>query len=456
MKQTSLHGLIVDDDVDFVEDFKLLLPKWLSLDWAPSSEQARQMVDAVSYDLILLDICLDEEVNGLEFLKELKHEHPYLPVIMVTGVQEVATVVEALHLGASDYIGKHPEIEKLKISVDRALAENRWKQRYDLIAGELHAKIGELVGESPVMQRIKAEMARIASVNSNVLITGESGTGKELVARGIHQLSERSDRPFVAVNCAALSKDLIESELFGHEKGAFTGASSRRNGKFEVCGDGTLLLDEITEVPVQLQAKLLRVLQEREFERLGGNGLMPFEGRLLATTNRNPQSAVQQGFLREDLLYRLDVTSIHLPPLKDRKEDISLLADHFMRRISSEMKKEVEGLSPGARQMLTAFDWPGNVRQLANCIESAIVHLDGPLLEERHFAHIFPITSSSYRSYKDAEQHYLGEFRRNFIGSALRENDWNVSRTADSIGVTRQWLHKMMDALGISRPEHPT
>lgn len=453
MKTEAIHTLIIDDDEEFIGDFRMLLPAWLSLEWADSVEQARQIIEREDFDLILLDIGLGEGMDGLEFLQELKQGYPYLPVIMVTAIQEVDTVVEALHLGASDYIGKDPDVDKLKISVDRALAESRWRQRYDLLAEELQTRVGDLVGDSPAMRRVKDEIAKIAAVNSNVLITGHSGTGKELVARGIHQLSERRDRQFVAINCAALSKELIESELFGHEKGAFTGAVSRRIGKFELCGDGTLLLDEITEIPPDLQAKLLRVLQEREFERVGGNRLIGFAGRLLATTNRDPETAVRDGLLREDLLYRLSVTRIHLPPLKDRREDIPSLAEHFLRRMAPDMKKDIRGLSQGALRLLQSLDWPGNVRQLANCIESAIVHLDGPLLEERHFAHLFPITSSSCSSYKDAEQHYLSEFRRNFIRSALRENDWNISRTADSIGVTRQWLHRMMDSLGIVRPE---
>jgi DNA-binding NtrC family response regulator len=296
-------------------------------------------------------------------------------------------------------------------------------------------------------------MKQLATVTSNVLITGDSGTGKELVARSIHRMSPVHSHSFIAVNCPALSRELIQSELFGHERGAFTGAASRRIGKFELVGPGTLFLDEITEIPNDVQAKLLRVIQEREFERVGGNRLLPFRGRLLASTNRDPEQAVADGILRDDLFYRLNVTRIHLPPLTERRDDIPLLAKHFLRLRALEMKKTIPSMGEEAIRMLCSYEWPGNVRELANCIENALVHceddsitvddLDRCLLN-KHFT----------GTYEEAKKRFLERFQRQFLTAALKRNRGNLTKTAKEIGVTRQGLAKMLKSCGISSDEN--
>jgi len=450
MNEEKLTVLIVDDDCDFIEDFKILLPSGMTCLIAAEAEQAYENLKNNHVDVVFLDIDLGRDTDGLDILKQLKSECPYLPVIMVTADQNVATVVEAMRLGASDYIGKNPNLDNLKISINRAVSENNLKRRIEVLESELDSLVGDLIGESTAMKAVREEMARLARVRSNVLITGQSGTGKELVARGIHKLSANNGQSFIAVNCAALSRELFESELFGHEKGSFTGAVNRRIGKFELVGEGTLFLDEITEIPLELQAKLLRVLQEREFERVGGNRLQPFKGRLLASSNRDLDTAVKEQHLRQDLYYRLNVTRVHLPPLADRKEDIPLLAEHLVRIKADEMKKKLIGVSPDALELLTAYNWPGNVRELANRVENAVVYCDDSRLEAKHFRQLSAQVEAGFESYEEAKKHYLLKFQRDYISAMLASTGGNLSRTAEKMGVTRQGLSKMMKACGLN------
>jgi DNA-binding NtrC family response regulator len=345
MNDSHLCALLVDDDHVFVDDFKALLPENIMCEAAHSVNEAKDYLLNHDINVIFLDIDLGPGGDGLQFLKQVKADNPYLPVIMITAAQEVSTIVKALRMGASDYVSKSPNLENLKIAVNRAITESRLQQRFDLLESEFDGMIGDLVGESDAMRKIRREMKHLSEVLSNVMITGQSGTGKELVARGIHRLSARRNQPFIAVNCAALSRELIESELFGHERGSFTGATGRHIGKFEITGSGTLFLDEITEIPLNVQAKLLRVLQEREFERVGGNRIIKFNGRILASSNRNIEQAVRNGSLREDLLFRLNVAPIHLPPLAERRNDIPLLVNYFIKKKANELKKKVTGVS---------------------------------------------------------------------------------------------------------------
>ncbi|TFH42126.1 MAG: sigma-54-dependent Fis family transcriptional regulator, partial [Lysobacterales bacterium] len=361
MNEHPLNVLVVDDDRDFVNDFKLLLPSNMQFGVTYSAEDAMVFLATHDIDVVFLDIDLGSGADGMDLLSKIKEEWPYLVVVMITADQRVNSVVKAMQLGASDYVGKDPDLGKLKLSIDRAMSQARLQQRYDLLAKELRDRVGDLIGESDAIQSVREETVRLSQVSSNVLITGESGTGKELVARGIHRLSQHRNQPFLAVNCAALSKELIESELFGHEKGSFTGAHSRRIGKFELVGEGTLFLDEITEIPPELQAKLLRVLQEREFERVGGNNLIPFQGRLLTSSNRDITQAVKDGILREDLYYRVNVSHLHLPTLAERKDDIPILVNYFVDVKSRDMKKSVRGVSQKTLQLLSSYHWPGNV-----------------------------------------------------------------------------------------------
>ena len=449
MPDQNLTALLVDDDPEFVDDFRILLPPDIECVPARTVEDADRHMNGMHVDVVFLDIDLGTGDSGLDYLKRLKRDNPYLPVIMISADQNVQTVVSAMQLGASYYVSKSPDLNGLKIAVSRAIEESRLRQRYALLESELNTLIGDLVGESEVMRRIKGEMKRLAPVRSNVLITGQSGTGKELVARGIHRLSPQHNQPFLAVNCPALSRELIESELFGHEQGAFTGAAARRIGKCEQVGGGTLFLDEITEIPVEVQAKLLRVLQEREFERVGGNRLLPFRGRVLASTNRDLDQAVASGKLREDLLYRLNVTRIHLPPLVERRDDIPLLVDHFVRLKAREMKKAVPDVDGDAMRILQANDWPGNVRELGNCIENIMVYCDRNVIDNADLERCVLGGYAPGETYEEAKKRNFVQFQRHYLRNALRRNDGNLTRTAEDIGVTRQGLTKMLKSCGL-------
>jgi two-component system, NtrC family, response regulator AtoC len=441
--------LIVDDDREFIEDFKILLPKGSNIISTSTIDDARKVIAKSSFQVVFLDVDLGTELNGLDLLSELKTECPYLSVIMVTADHNIETIVKAMQLGASDYVGKSPDMKQLQLSINRALADNRLQKKADLLETELIGMKGKLVGNSQVMISVKEEIERLASVSSNVLVTGQSGTGKELVARGIHKLSARNDQAFIAINGAALSKDLFESELFGHEKGAFTGAISRRIGKFELVESGTLFLDEITEIPVELQAKLLRVLQEREFERVGGDHLIEFKGRLITSSNRDMNKAIEDGLLREDLYFRLNVTSVNLPPLVERKEDIPELVEHFITRTSIDMKKKIEGISDEALRMLFSYQWPGNVRELANCIENAIVHCDDTVLELHHLNQLRLSGPQTFKNYEETKKQVLLNFKREYVSILLKKNDGNISKTARQMDISRQGLLNIMDACGI-------
>ena len=445
-----LRSLLVDDDPEFAADFAALVPEWIQLAVAGTPAETLAALREADVELVFLDVDLGSGKNGLDLLEEIKREWPYVPIVMVTADRDTDTVVQALRLGASDYIGKQPDLRQLKLLVLRSLEQCRLRRHLDLVQTELSERFGDLIGESEPMRKVKEDMSRLAGVSSNVLITGPSGTGKELVARGIHQSSDRRKSPFIAVNCAALSRELIESELFGHERGSFTNAVARRIGKFEAAGNGTLLLDEITEIPIGLQAKLLRVLQEREFERVGGNRLIGFAARVLAASNRDPEQAIRAGLLRDDLFYRLNVARIALPPLAERKSDIPLLVHHFIRAKTVELKRQQVEITDEAVRALCAYHWPGNVRELANVVENALVHCDDGPLQAYHFSQCLPAEQPAFANYEDAKRHYLARFQREYISVLLRRNDGNVSQTARDMGVSRQGLIKMMESCGLS------
>jgi DNA-binding NtrC family response regulator len=449
MNESQLNILLVDDDPDFVGDFKTLIPSHIYCASVESVDRADTYLKKNDVDVVFLDIELGAGGDGLTYLQKLKTENPYLPVIMISADRAVGTVVKAMRLGASYYVGKSPKLEELKISIDRAIDENRFRRRYAMMESELNQRAGEMIGESEVMTSLRQEIDRLAQVSSSVLITGQSGTGKELVAREIHRLSPRKSESFIAVNCPALSGHLIETELFGHEKGSFTGAETRHTGKFENVGDGTLFLDEITEIPVEVQSKLLRVLQERKFERVGGHRTIYFRGRVLASSNQDIDRAVADGTFREDLLYRLNVTQIHVPPLSERKSDIPLLINYLIRIKAEEMKKRIPRIEDEAVRMLCSYDWSkNNVRELSNCIENAIVHCDDDLLKTADFTRC--ISREQFKgTYEEAKKKCLADFQRNYITVILKQCDGNISRAAEAMDVSRQGLIKMIKACGL-------
>jgi len=343
---------------------------------ASHGREALEMIQQQQIDLVVSDLHMPG-MSGLQLLETLRKEYEHLPFIMVTAQGEIKTAVEAMKLGASDYILRPFELETLEVAIDKALTLKRITQENTFLKETQQPDVTSLVGNSPPMQSLKQMIQQVAPERATVFIVGETGTGKELVAKALHEASTRKSALFVAVNCAAIPADILESELFGHEKGAFTGAVKERVGKFELANGGTLFLDEITEMPIQLQSKLLRVLQENVVEKLGGNRQIALDVRVVAATNRDPMQAVKEGKLREDLYYRLNVIQLQVPPLRERGQDVSLLADYFL------VKRQTK-LSESARVCLQQYRWPGNVRELENILERAAILAGNQAIQPQH------------------------------------------------------------------------
>ncbi|TKJ42220.1 hypothetical protein CEE37_00660 [candidate division LCP-89 bacterium B3_LCP] len=372
---SNLSILVVDDE-ELVRDFlgEALTRRSYNVDLAADGKKAKTILKNEAFDLVLTDLKMPG-VSGLDLLRFVKAHHPETQVIMMTAYGTIENAVEAMRLGAFDYITKPFTSGEIELIIDKALEHRRLVNENRFLRNELSNKyrFSSIIGQSKPMQEVFEIMKVVAPNHTTIMVEGESGTGKELVARAIHYNSLRRDKPFVKINCAALPEGLIESELFGHEKGAYTHAFTRTRGKFEQANGGTILFDEIGEMAPGLQAKLLRVLQEREFERIGGQETIQVDVRVIATTNRNLEEEVKKGRFRKDLYYRLNVISIHLPPLSRRREDIPLLTHHFLSRYCEEYNKGIEGISEEAINYLCRADWPGNVRELANRIERAVV-----------------------------------------------------------------------------------
>jgi two-component system response regulator AtoC len=367
--------LVIDDDPgvrDYLE--ALVARQGYEACAVPSGEQALRDLDRIRPDLVTLDVVL-EGMDGLETLRQLKKRLPDVPVIMLSGHGQARTIVQAMQLGATDFLRKPFEVEELELAFQKALENRALRHEVEELRGRARSEHDMLIhgGDDGQMRQVRDIVEQVADTDITVLVRGESGTGKELVARSIHQLSGRVDKPFVKVNCAALPSELLESELFGFEKGAFTGAQKRKLGKFEYANKGTIFLDEIGEMSPALQAKLLQVLQDGEFSRLGGESDVKVDTRILAATNRDLEEAVQGGEFREDLYYRLNVVTVHLPPLRERRGAIPLLVDHFLRRFAEQYGKEFKALSPSTMQRFMDYHWPGNVRELENLVRRMIV-----------------------------------------------------------------------------------
>jgi len=389
--------------------------------------------------------------EGFDLLRQIRVLQPGTPVILLTGDGSIETALNAIQQeGAYHYFEKPVDADKLRIVLDRALEFSEAKRENELLRRQLQDRgaFGELVGRSESMRSIYALIEQVAPSSASVLLTGESGTGKELVARTLHQKSPRRDKPFVAINCSAIPETLMESELFGHEKGAFTGAASRRQGCFELAHTGTLLLDEIAEMSAQLQAKLLRVIEEGAVRRLGSRKEIYVDVRILAATNRNPEEAVQSGSLREDLLYRLNVFRIALPPLKERKEDLPLLAQHLVTQLAEKHRRTARFLSPGAIQALQYHAWPGNVRELRNVLERAVIICSGEQIERHHFAP-YPIEQRVRLRNEDTITLPVGtpleELERQMIMRTLQKTKNNKTRAAALLGISLKTLHNKLN-----------
>jgi two-component system, NtrC family, response regulator AtoC len=413
-------------------------------------------------DLILLDVVLPG-TDGLAVLQTLRMERKVTPVIMLTGTKSVKAAVDAMKLGAADYLSKPFDVDELRIVIDRTLNSSELEQEVKHLRAQVVQRYAfhNLIGKSEGMQDIYAKIEQVADSRTTVLIAGESGTGKELVAKALHYNSSRRDRPFVALNCAALPETLIESELFGHEKGSFTDATARRVGHFELAHTGTLFLDEIGDLSAVTQAKLLRVIQEREFTRIGGVQPIKVDVRIVAATNRNLDELVRKGQFREDLYYRINVISLYLPPLRERSEDISLLAKHFLEKRLEEEKRPTIEFGKEALELLSRYSWPGNVRELENFVEQAFIwsqhateitpeHLPTSIKSGSRSTSLRDDTLAGRMSLEKA----VMEFEREIILDALKRTNYVQTHSANLLGISRRMLKYRMDSLGIGRPDH--
>ncbi len=445
--------LIVDDEERIRQSLSgVLQDEGYQTSEAKDGNQALKQIENDPPDLVLLDIWMPG-MDGIEVLGRIKSLHSALPVIMISGHANIELAVKATKLGAFDFIEKPLSLDKVLLTVNNALKVAKLEQENIALRQVVERKY-EMVGNSPAIQNLKEQMKIVAPTNGWVLITGENGTGKELVARGIHQMSLRADKPFVEVNCAAIPEELIESELFGHEKGAFTGALTRKRGKFDLANGGTIFLDEIADMSLKTQAKILRILQEQRFERVGGTEMIFVDVRVIAATNRDLREEIQKGRFREDLFYRLNVIPLHVPPLRERKSDIPLLVEHFLEEFCQENHKEKKKITPEAMDLLISYSWPGNVRELKNIVERMVIMTRGSIIEAKDVpepvqTHLKSPPEMSFFDYpllKDARR----EFEKRFIMKKLMENDENISKTAEMIGIERSNLHRKIRSYGIA------
>jgi DNA-binding NtrC family response regulator len=452
--------LLVDDEAGIRASLKVVLEPAYETLGASTAQEGLDLFRRESPHLVLLDVVMPG-MDGLALLKMIREEDARVPVIMLTGTKTVKTAVEAMKLGAADYLSKPFDVEELRLIVAKTLETGELEREVLQLRAQLAKRYAfhNLIGKSPAMQDIYSKIEQVADTKTTVLITGESGTGKELVARALHYNSARRERPFIALNSAALPETLIESELFGHEKGSFTDAQSRRIGQFELANGGTLFLDEIGDLSPATQAKLLRVLQEREFTRVGGTQPIKVDVRIITATNKHLDDLVKREAFREDLYYRINVVVLHLPPLRDRREDIPLLAQHILAKRAEGGGRPAQEFTKEALELLTAYSWPGNVRELENVIEQALIWSRGKPIEREHLP--AGLVQASLRSEPPGADLPPGqvsleksvlEFERKMILDALQRTGYVQTRAAALLGISRRMLKYRMDALGISRP----
>ena len=450
--------LVVDDETGVRESLRMLLKSECEVVTADGAEAGLRAVAETPPDLVLLDLVMPGR-SGLDVLAELSESASAPPVMVLTATKTVATAVEAMKLGAVDYVTKPFEVAELRIKIRRILERRALEREVARLSDELdeRTRLGALVGRSEAMREVFRTIERLADSPATVLIRGESGTGKELAARAIHDLGPRAAGPFVPVNCAAIPDTLMESELFGHERGAFTDARDRRIGRFESATGGTLFLDEIGELPLALQAKLLRALQERVIERVGGGQPIPVDARIIAATNRDLEAEVREGRFREDLFYRIHVVPLVLPPLRDRRDDVRLLAERILARVREKAGRGPSRIARQAREALERHSWPGNVRELENVIERAVALVEGEVLELDDLPESIvqagrtELLRDAVRSGSLDFEEAVARFEQDLLCEALDRHDWNQTRTADALGITRRQLKLKMDRYRLSR-----
>ncbi|NUO08655.1 MAG: sigma-54-dependent Fis family transcriptional regulator [Candidatus Brocadia sp.] len=449
--------LLVDDESSAVESLRYILKDSYKVIGTHSGKEALKILDKERIDLMLLDLRM-HEMNGMELLRRLQPSFQETGVVVLTAVNDVKSIVEAVRLGALDYIVKPFEIEEIKITIEKALQFKSLTKEVRYLRSEYkYHSIDRLIhGHSRMMEEIIAVISRVSRVDSTVLLRGESGTGKELVARAIHFDSGRRESPFIVVSCPNLAGDLLEAELFGHEKGAFTGAYERRLGKFELAEGGTIFLDEISEINLPLQAKLLRVLQEREFSRLGSHSVIKTDVRIIAATNRNLEAMIKDGRFREDLYYRINVVPVYLPPLRDRPEDIPLLVEHFYNIFRKECHAKTESVSKEAMEALMGYQWPGNIRELKNIMERTIaLYGNEPTILPEHLPVEITGISDNLQRVKPnipceiSLEREVSRVEKQLIEQALQESGGVKSKAAKILGTTRRIINYKMRKYGI-------
>jgi len=452
--------LIVDDDDQYMDELIFLLGHENKFQLAGNSISALQKFKEFHPDVILLDLMLGDE-NGIDLLKQIKSIDIDVPVIMITEYASVETAVEAMRLGADDYVSKTTSLSELKFLIERSIHRKIEKLKTKTLKEEIHKNFQDIVGDSDEVKDINYKIELIAQNSNTVLITGESGTGKELIARNIHELSDRKNELFVAINCGALPEHLIESELFGHEQGAFTGAIKKKLGKFEISSKGTIFLDEIAELKLEAQVKLMRVLQEKEFERLGGNNTIKTDARIIAATNKPLEKLVEQGKFREDLFYRLDVFPIYAAPLRDRKGDIILLVDYFMPQISRELNLPNPSIDPAVLEIFNEYSWPGNVRELINLLTRFVILSKGNKISEEIIdckqlkkrdsgtKNISLNWNDMDKMRREAASEASRRIEFSFAQKLLEKFNGNVSSAAKHAGIDRTNLHRIIKRCGL-------
>jgi len=450
--------LVVDDEAGVRTSLGAILgDEGYAVEAVGSGEEALAALESRRYDVVLLDVWLPG-ADGLEVLRRIRETDAELPVVVISGHGTIETAVKAVRLGAQDFVEKPLSLEKTLVAVRNALQRRRLESEVRVLKQQLDERY-VMVGESPALKRLRAEIAQAAPTNGRALVFGENGTGKELVARAIHALSLRASGPFVEVNCAAIPEELIESELFGHVKGAFTGALAARKGKFELADGGTLFLDEIADMSLKTQAKVLRALQEQRIEPVGGAGSVDVDVRVIAATNKDLDEEIRRGRFRDDLYFRLNVIPFHVPPLRERPEDVPLLARHFVEVLSAEHGRRPRTLAPDVLAALSRRPWPGNVRELRNIIERLVIMTPDGTIEMRHLptslleglpasAPAPPAAPAEPGTLAEARE----DFERRFILAKYQECGGNMSRTAEALGVERSNLYRKMKGYGLLPP----
>ncbi len=462
--------LIIDDEASIRQSLSgALSDEGYQVMSAPNAAQGLELIRKNHPDVVLMDIWMPD-VDGLTALNEIKQQGFETPIIMMSGHGTIETAVKATKLGAFDFVEKPVELDRILVLVRNALSARDLIQENQALRKQISTR-KPLIGESSAMNDVKELIKRVAPTSGSVLITGENGTGKEVVAQTIHALSTRFKKPFIEVNCAAIPEELIESELFGHEKGSFTGATQLRKGRFDLADNGTIFLDEIGDMSLKTQAKILRILQEQKFERVGGNETHSVDVRIIAATNKELKQEISKSTFREDLYFRLNVVRIHLPALRERKEDISLLAQYFLKEFASLHQKKERKINRESLELLESYPWPGNIRELKNLIERLVI-LQAPGEENKeiqaddlkpHLNEGVPISTASFsaapkgavalttgQSLKDAK----ADFEREYIVQALKDHDWNITKTAQTLGIERSYLHRRMNSFGIEVEEN--